>query len=101
MEQFNAEMGEKGLPELKTGIGVNTGEVVVGNIGSESRAKYGIVGSAVNITQRIQSKAKGGEVVISESVYHHLPEEVAIKRSFSTSLKGIEGEIKLFVMDGT
>ena len=101
MEQFNAEMGEKGLPELKMGIGVNTGEVVVGNIGSESRAKYGIVGSAVNITQRIQSKAKGGEVVISESVYHRLSEEVAIKRSFSTSLKGIQGEIKLFVMDGT
>jgi class 3 adenylate cyclase len=93
-------MGEETLPQLEMGIGVNAGEVVVGNIGSEIRAKYGIVGSAVNITQRIQSKAKGGEVVISESVYHHLSEEVAIKRSLSTSLKGIQGEIKLFVMNG-
>ena len=101
MKAFNTEMGEESLPQLKMGIGLNAGEVVVGNIGSEIRAKYGIVGSAVNITQRIQSKAKGGEVVISESVYHHVSGEVAIKRSFSTSLKGIQGEIKLFVMDGT
>jgi class 3 adenylate cyclase len=100
MKAFNTEMGEETLPQLEMGIGVNAGEVVVGNIGSEIRAKYGIVGSAVNITQRIQSKAKGGEVVISESVYHHLSEEVAIKRSLSTSLKGIQGEIKLFVMNG-
>ena len=101
MKAFNTEMGEEGLPQLEMGIGLNAGEVVVGNIGSEIRAKYGIVGSAVNITERIQSKAKGGEVVISESVYHHLSKDVAIKRSLRTSLKGIQGEIKLFVIDGT
>jgi class 3 adenylate cyclase len=101
IKAFNTEMGKEGLPQLETGIGLNAGEVVVGNIGSEIRAKYGIVGSAVNITQRIQSKAKGGEVVISESVYHHLSEEIEIKRSMSTSLKGIQDEVKLFVIDGT
>jgi class 3 adenylate cyclase len=101
MKAFNTEMGKEVLPQLEMGIGLNAGEVVVGNIGSEIRAKYGIVGSAVNITERIQSKAKGGEVIISESVYHHLSEEIAIKRSMSTSLKGIQGEIKLFVIEGT
>jgi class 3 adenylate cyclase len=101
IKAFNAEMEEESLPQLEMGIGLNAGEVIVGNIGSEIRAKYGIVGSAVNITQRIQSKAKGGEVVISESVYHHLSEEIEIKRSMSTSLKGIQDEVKLFVIDGT
>lgn len=98
MEQFNAEMVEKGLPELKMGIGVNTGEVVVGNIGSESRAKYGIVGSAVNITQRIQSAAKGDDVVISDSVYHSIYKNLSIKKSFEVPLKGLQGETKLHVV---
>ena len=101
IKAFNAEMEEESLPQLEMGIGLNAGEVIVGNIGSEIRAKYGIVGSAVNITQRIQSKAKGGEVVISESVYNHLSEPVAIKRHLSTTLKGIQGETKLFVINGT
>ncbi len=98
MEQFNGEMREKELPELKMGIGVNTGEVVVGNIGSESRAKYGIVGSAVNITQRIQSAAKGDEVVISDSVYHYIDKDTIIKKSFEVPLKGLQGETKLHVV---
>jgi len=98
MEQFNVEMGEKGLPELKMGIGVNTGEVVVGNIGSESRAKYGIVGSPVNITQRIQSAAKGDDVVISDSVYHYIYKDLIIKKSFEVPLKGLQGETKLYVV---
>ena len=64
MRTVNARTRENGLPSLQMGIGVNSGEVVVGNIGSESRAKYGIVGAPVNLTQRIQAVAKGGEVLI-------------------------------------
>ncbi len=98
MEMFNSEMRMDGLPELQTGIGVNSGEVIVGNIGSETRAKYGIVGSPVNITQRIQSTAKGGEVVISETVYRQLSEEVIIGRPFSMPLKGVREKMNLYVV---
>jgi class 3 adenylate cyclase len=100
MEIFNAENRAEDLPELKMGIGVNAGEVVVGNIGSETRAKYGIVGSAVNVTQRIQSEAEGGEVVISESVYSAARDQVTIKKSFEAQLKGIQGNVKLYVVVG-
>ena len=82
------------------GIGVNAGEVVVGNIGSESRAKYGIVGSPVNITQRIQSTAKGGDVVISDSVYRYMHKDLKIKTSFSASLEGLQEKINLYVVEG-
>lgn len=99
MVHFNVEMREEGLPEFQTGIGVNAGEVVVGNIGSQTRAKYGIVGSPVNITQRIQSMAQGGDVVISESVYHHLEEDLIIKQSFRGSLKGIQDKVNLYVVE--
>jgi len=97
---FNAEMRKNQLPEFATGIGVNAGEVVVGNIGSETRAKYGIVGSPVNLTHRIQSTAKGGEVVISDAVYRQVSEYVHIRRSFVMSLKGIKEEMNLYVLEG-
>jgi class 3 adenylate cyclase len=99
MEVFNAENREENLPELKMGIGLNAGEVVVGNIGSETRAKYGIVGSAVNVTQRIQSEAEGGEVVVSEPVYRAAQEQLTIKKSFEAQLKGIKGNVKLYVVE--
>ncbi len=69
--QTAANAAEPQYPSLKMGIGLHAGEVVVGNIGSESRAKYGIVGAAVNLTHRIQGQAKGGEVVVSEAVWRH------------------------------
>ena len=100
MTLFNKEMKSENLPELHTGIGINMGDAVVGNIGSATRAKYGIVGSAVNITQRIQAEAKGGEVIISDSAYGFLKNDLRIKKSFSTQLKGVNGKTNLYIIEG-
>ena len=89
-------MLSENLPSLEMGIGINAGLVVVGNIGSETRAKYGIVGSPVNLTQRIQSAAEAGEVVISDSVYKHVPNDVRVKREFRIMLKGVREEATLY-----
>jgi class 3 adenylate cyclase len=97
MEVFNAEMRKEGLPQLEMGIGLNAGQVVVGNIGSEARAKYGIVGSAVNITQRIQEVARGGEVVISDSIYHYAGKYLDIRKTFEVRLKGLQERTKLHI----
>jgi adenylate cyclase len=99
MALFNEEMKSKHLPELQTGIGVNVGEVVVGNIGSTTRAKYGIVGSAVNITHRIQAEAKGGEVILSDSAYGFLKKDLRIKQAFSAQLKGVDGKMNLHIVE--
>jgi adenylate cyclase len=99
MVLFNTEMKAENLPELQTGIGVNVGEVVVGNIGSTTRAKYGIVGSAVNITQRIQSEAKGGEVIISNPVYDTMKNDLKIKKSFTAHLKGVQEKMMLHIVE--
>ena len=100
MNTFNKEMQIQGLPEFQMGIGINVGDVVVGNIGSEVRAKYGIVGPAVNITNRIQAEAKGGQILVSESVYRYLERELRVKSSFEVLLKGVKDGVTLFKIEG-
>ncbi|MFH0821343.1 MAG: adenylate/guanylate cyclase domain-containing protein [Pseudomonadota bacterium] len=94
------ENEEMGLPPLRMGIGIHTGEVVVGNIGSETRAKYGIVGSAVNETDRIVSAAKGGEILLSLSTQELLGERARIGAGREVCLKGLEGSRSLFELLG-
>ena len=101
MPEVNAEVGSLGLPTLEMGVGLHTGEVVVGNIGSESRTKYGIVGSAVNLTHRIQAEARGGEVVLSEIACQQLPDKPGSTRTFEAKLKGVQEPINLCVVLGT
>jgi len=67
MDEVNAFNAREGLPAVEMGIGINTGDAVVGNIGSSTRAKYGVVGTAVNLTSRIESMTVGGQVLLSEA----------------------------------
>lgn len=100
-EKFNLEAAQKNYPQLATGIGLNFGEVVVGNIGSPARTKYGIVGGPVNLTQRIQSQAEGGEVVISQEVHDLLPAQLQVGRSFTVRPKGLDRDIQLYTLTGS
>jgi class 3 adenylate cyclase len=61
--RLNGEGLAEGLAAMEMGIGVNTGTVIAGTVGGGGRLEYTVVGDAVNVAQRIQSEAAGGEVV--------------------------------------
>lgn len=66
MEELNVEFAAKGLPPIKIGIGINSGEAIIGNMGSEQRFDYTAIGDAVNVAARLESgtKAAGVDVLI-------------------------------------
>ena len=66
IESINKINQSQGLPSISMGIGINTGEVIAGNIGSAKRAKYGVVGHTVNLTSRIEDQTKPGEILVSK-----------------------------------
>jgi adenylate cyclase len=64
---INAELRGEGLSEVGVGIGLHTGDVIVGYIGSERRSEYTAIGDAVNTSSRLESNAKGGQILISDA----------------------------------
>jgi class 3 adenylate cyclase len=100
MDEINSLNEADGLPRLDMGVAVNTGSVVVGNIGSEKRAKYGAVGSQVNFTGRIESFTVGGQVLISRSTYERLSEFLDIRNVLKVQMKGMPGKVSLYDVCG-
>ncbi|MEM8603746.1 MAG: adenylate/guanylate cyclase domain-containing protein [Cyanobacteria bacterium P01_H01_bin.121] len=100
MQGVNAQMLKWGLPELAMGIGINTGEVVVGNIGSEKRTKYGIVGNQVNLTYRIESYTTGGQILISGSTRDIAEVDIKIVGEKEVQPKGVKRPITIYEVDG-
>ncbi len=68
MGDVNETNRQEGWPEIEMGIALHTGEVVVGNIGSTKRSKYGVVGRTINTTARIESFTVGGQVIVSPTL---------------------------------
>ncbi len=100
MVRVNARAKEQGLPAIEMGIGLNTGEVVVGNIGSEIRSKYAVVGHHVNLTGRIESFTVGGQILASEFTVAEVGDLLEHGASFQVDAKGIEQPVKLFEVVG-
>jgi class 3 adenylate cyclase len=96
MDEINAENEADGLPRLAMGIGVNTGSVVVGNIGSERRTKYSVVGSDVNFASRMEAFALAGQVLISDSTYSRVKDLVEVGDVLQAEMKGLPGQATLY-----
>ncbi|MFV0278394.1 MAG: adenylate/guanylate cyclase domain-containing protein [Parahaliea sp.] len=96
MATINTENHAQGLPEVETGIAVNTGAVIAGNIGSERRSKYGFVGHPMNVTSRIEDHCAGGEILISQSTLDKLGGNYHVDKRRALKVKGINQEVVVY-----
>jgi adenylate cyclase len=93
MTSVNEQNRRDDLPEVEMGIGIHTGQVVVGNIGSSERTKYGVVGSQVNLTSRIQSCTTGRQILISANTRREVGPILKLGKQMEVKAKGIEHPI--------
>jgi sigma-B regulation protein RsbU (phosphoserine phosphatase) len=100
MAEVNAGHAARGLPRFEMGIGLNTGEAVVGNIGSEQRAKYAVVGSAVNLAARVEGATVGGQIFMSAATREALGDLAEVMPPLSVELKGLSGPVLLYELRG-
>jgi class 3 adenylate cyclase/HAMP domain-containing protein len=96
MDEINFLNEADSLPILEMGVAVNTGAVVVGNIGSERRTKYSVVGAHVNLASRIESFALGGQVLISAATYEQVKDLVEVGEALQVEMKGMPGKATLY-----
>lgn len=90
---LNRQWEEEGLPVFEIGIGLCTGEVAAALLGSEERLEYSVVGDSVNLAQRLQQWAAGGETVLSEATFAALPGDISAERLPPTRVKGRQAEV--------
>ncbi|PIP03020.1 MAG: adenylate/guanylate cyclase domain-containing response regulator [Zetaproteobacteria bacterium CG12_big_fil_rev_8_21_14_0_65_54_13] len=100
MHKVNLRYRALGYPQVKMGIGINTGYAIVGNIGSSIRSKYGVVGMLVNITSRIESYTVGGQILISETTHDACHVKLRIDDQIKVMPKGVSHEMTIFDIGG-
>src|SRR5262249_35987743 len=100
MNEVNAFNRGEGLPEVQMGIAVNTGQVIVGNIGSETRAKYGVVGTHVNLAGRIEGFTVGGQVLVSASTVAKAGPVLEVGQRVTFQAKGVKDPIDVYDLLG-
>lgn len=100
LKKLNRANAKLNLPLLEMGAGINTGLAIVGNIGSKKRMQYSAIGSAVNLSSRIQGLSLGGQILISESTYQEVANDIKISGHLRVKVKGIDSPITIYDVAG-
>jgi len=97
LEEVNAAFASRGWPEIRIGVGINTGVMSVGNMGSEFRMAYTVLGDAVNLGSRLEglTKGYGVSVIVSESTKRAVP-EYAYRELDRVRVKGKDKPVAIY-----
>jgi class 3 adenylate cyclase len=98
MDQLTKERESQGKSTFQIGIGINTGEVIAGSLGSRERMDYTVIGDTVNVASRLESLAKGGEILVGESMYRACRDIVRIKKRGCIEVKNRTMPVDCYVV---
>lgn len=91
---------QRDVPGFEMGIGINSGNAIVGNIGSNQKMKYGVMGYPVNLAGRIESLTIGGQIIVSENTVSLINEELQINSKSNIMLKGAGEYLTIYDING-
>jgi adenylate cyclase len=102
VNEWNVERAKTDLPPVMVRVGINSGLAVVGNVGTEKRVDYTVLGSSVNIASRLESGvAKPGQVVISQNTMDRIMGSFETESLGEFALKGLQQKMPVFEVKGT
>ena len=101
VDEWNAQRQSEGLPPVRIRVGINSGPAVVGNVGTEKRVDYTVLGSSVNIASRLESGvAKPGQLVISQNTLERVVGSFQTESLGEFALKGLQQKMPVFLVKG-
>jgi adenylate cyclase len=98
LRKYNVDRAARGLPPIENGIGITKGEAISGNIGSEQRMDYTVIGDTVNVASRLEGLTKNYEqkILINEGVYLQVKDKIPCVDLGMAHVKGKEGDVHVF-----
>jgi adenylate cyclase len=96
MDKINDQLRARGLPAIRYGIGINSGDAVVGQMGSSFRKQYDVIGDTVNTGARLCSAAGGGEIIVGESTWEMIGDRLVVEETEPLRLKGKSRAFRTF-----
>lgn len=98
LRTYNAVRKSRGLPPIDNGIGITLGEAISGNIGSEQRMDYTVIGDTVNIASRLEGLTKNYDckILINEAAYLEVKDKISCVDLGFAHVKGKEGDVRLY-----
>lgn len=100
LSELNEKWKKQNKPQLEVGFGINTGEAIVGNIGSERRMEYTAIGDMVNVASRIEGETEHNQIFITENTLNALSEKVEVKKLSPVQLKGKSAKVQIYEVVG-
>jgi len=102
LELLKAERRERGIEKLEAGIGLNSGQVTAGNLGSQSFMDYTVIGDSVNLGSRLEglNKVYKTSIIISEFTAKRLNSEFVLRELDLVRVKGKEDAVAIFELSG-
>jgi adenylate cyclase len=102
VEQFRSEAEKQGFPPVEIGVGINSGPMVLGNMGSEKKFNYTVMGDNVNIASRIEklNKQFGTRIIVSENTYQEVKDYYNCREIDRVRIEGREQEITIYELLG-